>query len=282
VRLFLSILFALSLWAVPFPPERAPSPPFITGDAFRAYADYVYDELDSRLDPNEVKPRSVIFVRTALLSDFFSKIHEKIAGPYVLITHITDESVPGPYAPFLDDEKLLGWFGINWDGTEHPKMHPIPIGVANRIWPSGNPDSLLRVMEKKWTKSHLAYMNFTIQTFSPERWKVFKQFAFAPFCYRTGKKRFEEYLEDAAQSIYIMSPRGFGLDTYRLWEALYLGCIPVVKSSSLDRLYAGLPVLIVPEWEGVTEEFLRAQQVSGSTEKLSMDYWIHQIEEVRR
>ena len=35
-----------------------------------------------------------------------------------------------------------------------------------------------------------------------------------------------------------------------------LGCIVVVKSSTLDPLYEGLPVVIVKHWSDVTQELL--------------------------
>ena len=43
---------------------------------------------------------------------------------------------------------------------------------------------------------------------------------------------------------FILSPPGAGFDCHRTWEALYLGAIPIVKTSSLDPLYKDLPVVI--------------------------------------
>ena len=57
---------------------------------------------------------------------------------------------------------------------------------------------------------------------------------------------------------FTLSPRGGGLDCHRTWEALVLGSVPVVKSSPLDPLYAGLPVLVVGDWTELTVERLRA------------------------
>ena len=49
------------------------------------------------------------------------------------------------------------------------------------------------------------------------------------------------------------SPHGNGLDCHRTWEMLYLGMIPVVKTSSLDVLYRELPVVILEDWEDVCQ-----------------------------
>ena len=50
------------------------------------------------------------------------------------------------------------------------------------------------------------------------------------------------------------SRHGVGLDCYRTYEALYLGCYPIVKMSSLHVLYRDLGVLIVRGWNEVTKE----------------------------
>lgn len=52
------------------------------------------------------------------------------------------------------------------------------------------------------------------------------------------------------------SPVGNGLDCFRTWEAIALKTIPIVKTSPLDSLYEGLPVVIVNDWEEVTEDNL--------------------------
>ena len=40
----------------------------------------------------------------------------------------------------------------------------------------------------------------------------------------------DHYLE-AAQSKFVLCPSGLGFDTYRLWETLMLGSIPIVESN---------------------------------------------------
>lgn len=256
----------------------------VTGNQFRACAAHAYETLD----PLTVKWGDSIFIKTCDLGEFFKSFHPQISNSYILISHVTDDSSPGSYRLFLDDPKLLGWFAMNVDGYLHPKLYPIPIGIANVDLPHGDLAALQRVRKKTRNepKQHLLFMNFTIQTFSEERWEVFKLFSQASFCFRTGKKRFEAYLSDMASSKFVLAPRGAGLDTYRLWEALYVGSIPIVKSSSLDRLYEDLPVLIVKDWSEVTEEFLEKKYDEFSTkdfslEKLDFSYWSQMIISLR-
>jgi len=61
-----------------------------------------------------------------------------------------------------------------------------------------------------------------------------------------------EYIKYA----FILSPSGNGYDCHRTYEALCLGCIPIIKTGSLDILFVDLPVLIVSNFNVITEELL--------------------------
>jgi hypothetical protein len=56
--------------------------------------------------------------------------------------------------------------------------------------------------------------------------------------------------------LFVVSPEGRGMDCSRTWEALALGCIPIVKRSPICGLFADLPVLIVDDWSEVRRERL--------------------------
>lgn len=84
--------------------------------------------------------------------------------------------------------------------------------------------------------------------------------------------------------LFVLSPHGDGLDCYRTWEALLMGSYPVVKTSSLDPLYEDLPVVIVKEWNEVTEDFLiiKYNEMKNKTfkmEKIYAPYWFDLIKE---
>jgi len=278
----LLLLLPLFLFSVPNPPGRPSKAPFVSGDAFRAYSDYCYDEVDKSLDPLIVPSRSTIFVKTDYLQDFFDTVHPHLPY-YILIAHNSDAPTPGRFRAYLDDPKLIAWFGQNYDGYEHPKMHPIPMGIANFCWPHGNADILKEIQEQRLPKQHLAHMNFDKKTFLEERFPVFRQFTAASYCYRPPQKPYRGYMADLAASKFEIAPRGNAWDTHRIWESLYVGTIPIVKSSPLDKLYAGLPILIIQDWHQVNERFLQQkyQEISSQTynlEKTSMNYWSRLID----
>ena len=88
---------------------------------------------------------------------------------------------------------------------------------------------------------------------------------------------------------FVLSPRGAGEDTHRTWEALYVGCIPIVLSSSLDELYQDLPVVVVNNWDEITKDFLEEKIIEHKSrkeknqycmEKLCFDYWVNRMETI--
>jgi hypothetical protein len=61
-----------------------------------------------------------------------------------------------------------------------------------------------------------------------------------------------------------------------------MGCIPIIKHSSLDPLYDDLPVILVHDWTEINEYFLeqKYRDLSRKTypqEKMYADYWINII-----
>jgi hypothetical protein len=281
-------LFAIPifLFSVSYTPGRAPIAPFINGDTFRAYCDFAYDEITT-FNPALVKHGDRVFINGDLLANYFKLIHPRIRSKYILICHNTDHSIPRELRVFLDDEKLLAFFTQNQDETIHPKLHPLPIGIENRHWNFQNKEILTKIKEMRLPKIHLAYCNFNSGTFPEERNFVRDLFFHASFCLRSERKNFESYAYDIASSKFVISPRGNGLDTHRLWEALYVGSFPVVKTSSLDFLYEGLPVVIIKDWEAVTEDFLNKKYEEMKNkffclDKLYSDFWFNWIESYRK
>lgn len=283
MKKLLSCLFILAL--IPLQSQdRRTLYPYLAGDTFREFAEYVYDETTQDLKPEDVRAKGTIFVKTDLLNEFFQNIHPHLP-PYILITHNSDLPIPRPYQAYLEDPKLIAWFGINVENFIHNKLHPIPIGITNRYNSVGGDLGLIQQMEDKlstYRKKHLLYLNFSLNSYPKERYKVYNLFKSKKFCLVRDNLSYRNYYTDIAESKFVLSPRGNGLDCHRTWEALYLNAIPVVRTSSIDSLYNDLPVLIVKQWEELNEKSLnqKYKQLSitkNRKEKLKADYWYNKI-----
>ena len=264
--------------------------PYITGNTFRAFCDHIIDDYVTNLIPENVEYGDTIFVKTEFLHLFFTRFHPKIANAYILVTHNSDYQSPGPYGEYLDNPKLIAWFAQNVENASHPKLHPIPIGIANRCWWHGSIETLHRLLKVRElvTKKILLYLNVNSETYPGERGHVFEKFSPLSFCKSSGFSTeggyiaWGNYLLELAESHFVLSPRGNGLDCHRTWETLYMGSIPILRSSSSDSMFDGLPVIIINDWEEVTFDFLlrKLKEMGGlkySREKLFADYWFDLI-----
>ncbi len=256
---------------------------YIHGNGFRAIADYFVENGGIPFNPETVGPRSIIYIETDFLDHFFLSIFPRLSNPVILITHNGDWPSPGRFVQYLDDPKIIMWFGQNCDIQPHPKFYPIPIGIANPKWGHGNPkifDAVLNRLEKKGERKRLSqlYINFSPGT-NPVRSQLIHMFKSKPLAVLVSMKPVQKYLMEMSHYKFVLSPWGNGLDCHRTWEALLVGCIPVVKTSTLDPLYEDLPVIIVQDWHEITEDFLqnRYQEMKDkkyNQEKLFMNYWI--------
>ena len=108
--------------------------PYISGDTMRAFADHIIDNFPwSKFSPEDVDAGDIIFVKTDFIAKFLKEHHAKILNPYILLTHNSDYSVCNEEScAYLDDSKLLVWYGENMNG-QHRKLRAVPIGVYNNV-----------------------------------------------------------------------------------------------------------------------------------------------------
>ncbi len=77
---------------------------------------------------------------------------------------------------------------------------------------------------------------------------------------------------------------GVGVDCFRTWEAIAMGAIPIVESSTLNPLHEQAPAIIVDKWDKslITEEFLLKHDVKVQSRLIvTADYWFDKINKVR-
>ncbi len=72
---------------------------------------------------------------------------------------------------------------------------------------------------------------------------------------------------------FVVCPRGCGVDTHRLWEALYIGCVPIVIKHRIYRDYT-LPIIQVNHFAEVTVNRLKTMlQSQLDYTMMDMKYW---------
>lgn len=248
---------------------------------------------------SNIKENDIVYVNNSAVKDFFENYFNKIHCRFILVSGDSDVSMPFEgYEAYVNQNKLLHWFSQNLTLT-HPKLSHIPIGLdyhtisqENFIHPWGMgckplaQEQMLQSIVKKSLTDRLfaCYVNFHFNEWDMnkrgDRQECLSQID-KSLCYFQP-----QYIDrmntwnQMSQFVFVLCPFGGGYDTHRLWEALALGCIPIIKTSGLDPLFEDLNVFIVKSWTDVNPTNLIqyiANRKESNDEKLTLQYWVKKI-----
>lgn len=176
--------------------------------------------------------------------------------------------------------------------TNHPKLFQIPMGHTIHLWENEFetlfPQFEDLIKKAPLDKKHLLYMNHTERDHA-RRVEIANYFYNKPYCFSRNRSSMPrvsgpDFWKEVAGSKFVLSPLGLEVDCVRTWECFALKSIPIVEHSYLDPLYDGLPILLVHDWNEITESFLEGkylefQNKTFSHERGLADYWINLIKE---
>ena len=180
--------------------------------------------------------------------DYLSKNIDKLKKPIILITGDGDRDVPGSYDTniintILNNDNILLWYTQNYDKTIlHDKFRNYPIGfclhkrlVENSVKKTLNYAYNCRKQTINISKNKdKIFTDCNLHIDPPERKEVIKKLSnnkniiFTEFW-----KSYEEITKIYNKYLFILSPKGHGMDCYRTWELLLL----LGEKSDLERLY---------------------------------------------
>lgn len=211
----------------------------------------------SDLPAEDISQYKIIYVYTHFLNNFFDKYYNFLQEETILISHNSDLGIHENMLKYLEGNKIKKWYCQNRE-TSHPKLFSIPIGLANSQWPHGNQNLISEIKNKNNKKEFLIYKNFDINTNSYER-NICNTITTRNGIPLSPSLSMSSYWETISKSVFVISPPGNGIDCHRIWESLYLRCVPVVKANESFFQFAHLPILFVKSWEEVTVDFLKEQ-----------------------
>lgn len=255
-------------------------------------------------DFSHFKEGNTIYVCSTALKYFFENL-DKIRGRFILVTGDCDIDVPSDLFPnqedlykLLDPPMIVHWYTQNCS-IKHPKITPIPIGLDYHTmvnpthWgESSSPKNQENILNS--IKLHLppitqrhfkCYSNFHFSMttrFAEDRYKAMNEINSELVYYEPHFVPREQSWRNQGQFIFVLSPFGNGRDCHRTWEALCLGCIPIVKRSNIDSIFENLPVWIVDEWGEVNRENMAKkmdeyQNTEYDYKRLTLKYWVNKI-----
>jgi hypothetical protein len=251
--------------------KRLEADDIITGERIQELADvylgYPEDfDLNPRIRHQSSKHRSlesiieaydnptIVFCYTHRVDDFYSKLGF-FRNKFVLITHNSDDNID-KFHPLLESPLLLRWYAQNV-GFLHPKLVPIPIGIANNQWMHGSEFFRFYAHAQPVEKTKDVYFQFSISTNEGKRRCCHDVLTQKGVSFLSFMTPFDN-LQRLTTYRYCVCPEGNGLDTHRLYEALLCGCVPIVVDTPFVRVllhhYPSLPLLVLSSWEA-WEEF---------------------------
>ncbi|MBV8480104.1 MAG: hypothetical protein JOY72_07340 [Actinobacteria bacterium] len=256
--------------------SEAPTHRFITGNGFAARCRFVinYDVLTV----NEDADNDWWFCRTDYLEYFFSK-HEP-GEDYILFSHNSDRAIDASLQRFLWRRRLRAWFATDVE-IVHPKLFAIPQGIANPRWAHGDGEAIARVQSLELERTILFDASYDVATWPPAREYCREQTGVPP----GPRREFEEFLRDLASSYFCIAPRGKGIDTHRVWEALYLRTVPIVTRSVLSDQHPDLPMIVLDDWSDFrsiefTPELYARTVGTWTPDRLTIDPYFERIEAI--
>lgn len=233
--------------------------PFISGDTYAKLCDSIFKNSSDLLSLAKKKESQRIFLPAFLKDYFLLSLREVNADfqQHQLIIHNYDNIPTGEEFQYIS--QCFGRvYSVNWLG-EREICTPIPIGIENwDLLRNGVPRDFSReikaVLPDFSSRKIQILSSFSLHTNIGERSKAIdfvkaQKNVFQMESFSTPAK----YRELLRQSQFVLSPPGNGADCHRTWEALYMGAVPVVLKKYWPFEHKDLPVLIVEDWEEVSD-----------------------------
>ncbi len=266
------------------------------------YLDSIPDLLSGYVSAHP-STRPTIYVPSDGLIYFAKEILPRINQEFVLVSGDSDLAIHelnlGSCLNILLESPLVSsWYAQNRD-YDHPKLHSLPIGMnLHNLW--ANPlqwgggfvlpslqELQIQTIEKNapdfLNREKKVFCNWHFSIDRADRKDCMAQIDQSICYFQPEPLPMATTWQMQSQYQFVLSPHGAGLDCHRTWEALLLGCIPIVKAAKLNAdLFSELPVIIVNDWREINPSLLveSAQQLSQQTirmDKLLMSYWKSQI-----
>jgi hypothetical protein len=244
-----------------------------------------------------------IYVCTDALTHFADRFLAQLRHPFVLVSGDSDVPVSpagigeSTVRRLLDSPLLIAWYAQNC-ATTAERLHPLPIGLDYHtmferpgLWGlrQASPIAQEHQLIDLWARSHPvqqrffgAYCNWAHALERGDRRQCAELIDRSVCFFEAPNVPRASSWARQAEFLFVVSPEGAGMDCHRTWEALALGCIPIVKRNPICRLLTDLPVMIVDDWSEVRrdrmEAFLREfpqKQFDYST--LLRDTWTRRL-----
>ena len=227
---------------------------------------------------------SIIYSNTEALDFLFEDLKpvEQFKN-LILITHESD--YPITKKVFSSKPSCISkWFGINIF-YKNENLIPIPIGVPGKFteFYDKNFKCQDNALNNKLDK---IYINFRDNTNNKERSGLKSYFEKKDWAVVDNNKIDpDEYQNNLKKYKYNLCPIGNGVDTYRIWETLVAGSIPVTKKHPALNSFEKFPIIFLENLKFDNLDSLELNSKSfnlTNLDFLNIGYWKNIITETKK
>lgn len=211
----------------------------------------------------------------------FKKIHRAPDRRFTLIVGKGDYELGEEIVECMP-RNLVSLIGNNLN-CDHPRLRYLPMGRDFRN------QELLSDLTPGSKKSMLCYCNFSVSTHSLREsvYASLKSKSFITFQHMGEFLSYpisrHDFMKNLREAKFCICPRGNAIDTFRLWDCLYCGTVPiVVREASFHDLLDDLPILFLDDYQefsSLTTEYLENVYETFlfkkfNYKKLTKHYWL--------
>lgn len=185
-------------------------------------------------------------------------ILSNITTKFNIIFHNSDGSFNKEHKILLSIPNLKTIYTQNLSINPEERIIPLPIGIANSMWPHGNLDIWKHILESNnlVNKPNYIYFNFNIKTNSFKRQKCY-DIIISKNIPNIHNTNYLNYLTILSSYKFAICPEGNGLDTHRFWECLYLKVIPICLKNHITEYYSkNFPIVLLDDWNNIEDNML--------------------------
>ena len=176
--------------------------------------------------PNQVDPRWQEYVQLDLIKNTYNDI---INHPLLIHCYIENRDSP------------------------HNKTSSIPLGINPREMPDHNIDYITKYMDHYSPIKSRDLKVVSIHRLRAGDREIINDLnirCWSKYVINTGNYSKDSWWNLLQTYPFVICAHGGGLDPCpKVWEALCVGCIPIIKHSALDDVYSNFPVVFVNNWE---------------------------------
>ena len=225
-----------------------------------------------------LKKDCVIFCKTDHINYLFENIKNS-DKKYKIITHHSDYPIDTNLFRNIP-QSVEKWYGINTAHSDE-RLVTIPIGLKTHSgifteekyqtqWFSENINSLYDA-----DKNNIVYCNWCIT--NRNRIYIINQIVNKNISFvHENNLPFKDYIYNMSKCKFVISPPGNGIDCHRTWEALYVGCIPIVITDKIYDNFKELPILQIDNYQDINMDMLLYfwdKNKNKNSDMLNINYW---------